>query len=288
MKKLFLFAATILCFSHLSAAEKAPLTLDVYNAGANSFRVNATLVYGEKEAVLIDTGFTKADALRIAAKVFDSGKELKTIFISQADPDYYFGAEVIQALFPKAEVVTTAAVQKVIMKKLTTKIATWSPRMGTNAPTNPIVPSVYKGNSLTVDGHKIMILGTKGILAHRPYLWIPDNKAVLGNVAIFGDMHLWMADTQTDESLNAWKAQLKDMQQLNPEVVIPGHMKAGTELNSATIKHSLNYIETFEQAKHASANSDELVKAMLKQYPADTTPISLSIGAKVHKGEMQW
>ena len=34
-----------------------------------------------------------ADALRIAAQVLDSGKTLKVIFISNADPDFYFGAE---------------------------------------------------------------------------------------------------------------------------------------------------------------------------------------------------
>lgn len=68
--------------------------------------------------MVVDTGFTKADALRIAAKVLDSGKELKTIFISQADPDYYFGAEVLHGLFPEAKILTTPAVKKVIETKL--------------------------------------------------------------------------------------------------------------------------------------------------------------------------
>ena len=59
-----------------------PLTLQVYNAGPNSFHVNAVLVAGKTEAVLLDTGFTRADALRIAAMVLDSGKTLRTIYIS--------------------------------------------------------------------------------------------------------------------------------------------------------------------------------------------------------------
>src|SRR5687768_6291870 len=74
----------------------APLTLQVYNADANSFHVNAVLVAGQTDAVLLDTGFTRADALRIAGMVLDSKKTLKTIFISQADPDYYFGIEVLK------------------------------------------------------------------------------------------------------------------------------------------------------------------------------------------------
>src|SRR5687768_1124709 len=85
-------------------AAAPPLTLQVYNADANSFHVNAVLVAGQAEAVLLDTGFTRADALRIAAMVLDSKKTLKTIFITQADPDYYFGIEVLKQYFPGAKV----------------------------------------------------------------------------------------------------------------------------------------------------------------------------------------
>ena len=89
MKRLTLLAASMLIATNTLAAEQSNLTFDVYNADQNSFYVNSTLIIGETEVMVIDTGFTKADALRIAAKVLDTGKTLKTIFISQADPDYY-------------------------------------------------------------------------------------------------------------------------------------------------------------------------------------------------------
>ncbi|MDN3490503.1 MBL fold metallo-hydrolase [Pseudoalteromonas sp. APC 3694] len=122
-----LLLSTLLA-SNIAIADEPPLTLDVYNADSNSFHVNATLVYGRTDAILIDTGFTKADALRIAAKVIDSGKQLKTIFISQADPDYYFGAEVLQQFFPEAEVITTPAVHQKIAAKLKGKLAFLTPK----------------------------------------------------------------------------------------------------------------------------------------------------------------
>ena len=81
----------------------APLTLQVYNADAGSFHVNAVLVAGKTDAVLLDTGFTRADALRIAAMVLDSKKTLKTIYISQADPDFYFGIEVLKQHLPRGQ-----------------------------------------------------------------------------------------------------------------------------------------------------------------------------------------
>lgn len=288
MKKLTLMAASILLAANVTAAENTPLTFDIYNADENSFHMTSTLVIGESEVMVVDTGFTKADALRIAAKVLDSGKELKTIFISQADPDYYFGAEELHALFPNAQVLSTPAVVETIKSKLKGKLAYWTPIMGTNAPVEPYVPQAIENNTLTVDGHKIEIRGTQGEQAHRPYLWIPSSKAILGNVAVYGNLHLWMADAQSDESQKAWAVQLKEMQSLHPELVIPGHMKAGTKLDASTISYSLNYLADFKKVKKNSKNSIEVMDKMTERYPDAGLPMALQIGAKVHMGEMKW
>jgi glyoxylase-like metal-dependent hydrolase (beta-lactamase superfamily II) len=141
---------------------------------------------------------------------------------------------------------------------------------------------------LTVDGHAIEIRGTKGVLAHRPYLWIPSNKAILGNVAVFGNMHLWMADAQTDASQAAWKAQLKEMLALKPTTVVPGHMIEDTEMNADAIRFSLNYITDFQQAKQETTNSNEMIRFMSKKYPETQGMLNLNIAAKVHQGEMTW
>jgi glyoxylase-like metal-dependent hydrolase (beta-lactamase superfamily II) len=81
------------------------------------------LVSGKTDAVLIDTGFTQADAHRIAAMVLDSRKTLKTIYISQADPDFYFGAGVLKKLFPEATLIASAPTVKKIQATLSHQAA---------------------------------------------------------------------------------------------------------------------------------------------------------------------
>jgi len=287
MKKVtLLFASAILAQTAFAANEG--LTFDVYNAGPSSFSVNSTIISGETEVLVVDTGFTKTDALRIATKVLESQKELKTIFISQADPDYYFGAEVLHQLFPNAQIITTSAVKKVIEEKLEQKLKLWVPRMGTNAPETPIVPEAYTKDAIMIDGYKIEIRGTEGELSHRPYLWAPEQKTILGNVAVFGNVHLWMADTQTDASQAAWGNQLQEMLSLKPDVVIPGHMATGTKMDASAIQYSIDYLNDFQHAKENSSDSKELIELISKKYPNGEKSIVLSIGAKVHKGEMKW
>ena len=281
--------AASLAIAFTSAQAAQPLSVKVYNADGNSFNVNSTLVVGDKEAMVIDAGFTRADALRIAANVLDSGKQLKTIYVSQADPDYYFGVETLKEIFPQADVVTTPAVLEKINAKKAGKVAFWGPKMGANAPRSPVVPRALEGNTLTLDGQTIEIRGTQGVLAHRPYAWIPSIQAVVGNIGVFGGMHVWTADTQTAAERAAWVAQLDDMAALKPVLVVPGHMKAGTQVYASSITFTKDYLQTFEKNLAATKSSAELVKAMQQAYPQLTDgAMSLDIGAKVNKGEMKW
>ena len=280
-------AATLaVTFSTAQAAQ--PLQLKVYNADGNSFNVNSSLVYGEKEAMVIDAGFTRADALRIAANVLDSGKQLKIIFVSQADPDYYFGVETLKEIFPQAEVLATAAVLDKLSAKVAGKMAFWAPKMVANAPKIPLLPKVMTGNTLTIDGEKIEVHGQQGILAHRPYLWIPSLKAIVGNIGVFGNLHVWTADTQSLTERAAWLAQLDEMAALNPSVVVPGHMQSGTKIDISAIQYTKRYLQTFEKNAGTSKNSAELIASMKKAYPDAPPGLALDIGAKVNKGEMKW
>ncbi len=282
------FAASLaVTFTAAQAAQ--PLTVKVYNADGHSFNVNSTLIYGEKEAMVIDAGFTRADALRIAANVLDSGKQLTTIYVSQADPDYYFGVETLKQVFPQADVVTTPAVLDKLTAKMAGKVAYWGPLMGANAPRKPIAPRALVGNTLKLDGQTIEIRGTQGLLAHRPYVWIPSIKAIAGNIGVFGDMHVWTADTQTPAERAAWIAQLDEMAALKPELVVPGHMNANAKLDASAITFTKDYLQAFEKNLAASKNSSELINAMKQAYPQVTDgAMSLEIGAKVNKGEMKW
>ncbi|MBI1772764.1 MAG: MBL fold metallo-hydrolase [Burkholderiales bacterium] len=246
--------ATTLAVTFASAEAATPLQVKVYNADGNSFNVNSTLVYGEKEAMVIDAGFTRADALRIAANVLDSGKQLKTILVSQADPDYYFGVEALSA----------------------------------NAPRTPVLPKALNGNSLTVDGQVVELRGNQGLLAHRPYFWIPSIKAIVGNIGVFGNLHVWTADTQTVAERSAWIAQLDEMAALQPKIVVPGHMKSGTAVDISAITYTKAYLLSFEKNAAATKTSAELIDAMKKAYPDAPPGLSLDIGAKVNKGEMKW
>jgi len=271
-----------------TAAAPAPLELKVINHGPASFHVNSVLVTGAKEAILLDAGFTRADALRVAAAVLDSGKTLSTIYVSAADPDYYFGLEVLRQEFPNAKIVTAAPTLKKIEASLPTKLQVWGPRLGANAPRKPVLPELMTGNTLQLEGRTLEVRGLDDSLAHRSYVWIPSIKAVVGGVNVFGGLHAWTADTQTVAERAAWVAKLDAIAALQPAIVVPGHMLPGTAQDASTVSYTRAYLQRFEAELPKAANAAALIATLQAAYPQAGLGIALDIGAKVNKGEMKW
>ncbi|NIC04958.1 MBL fold metallo-hydrolase [Billgrantia bachuensis] len=290
----FILAITSLGFVSANAAAQtdetttAPLTLQVYNADAGSFHVNAVLVSGESDAVLLDTGFTRADALRIAAMVLDSGKNLQTIYISQADPDYYFGIDVLKQFFPDAEVIATEPTVEKIEATLSTKLQVWGPRMGANAPQQVPLPEVLPGNTIMLEDQVLEIRGLDDSLPHRSYVWIPSIEAVAGGVNVYAGLHAWTADAQTAAERAAWVGKLDDIAELNPAIVIPGHSLPGLPQDASQLAYTKDYLQRFEAELAQSEDSAALIEAMQDAYPQAGLGIALEIGAKVNTGEMEW
>ncbi len=74
MKTAFAALAALTLLGARPAAAPAKLELKVITASPEGFLVNATLITGARDAVLIDAAFTRADARRIVEAVRASGK----------------------------------------------------------------------------------------------------------------------------------------------------------------------------------------------------------------------
>ncbi|WP_318837267.1 MULTISPECIES: MBL fold metallo-hydrolase [unclassified Providencia] len=287
--KLTLLAATALFATTINLAQAETLTLDVYNPGNNSvFPVSSEIISGSSEVVLIDAQFQKNDAQQLVDKIKKLNKKLTTIYISHSDPDYYFGLDTLTNAFPEAKVIATANTVEAIKATKDGKLAYWGGVLKDEAPAHVIVPEVIKGDYFTVDGEKLEIKGLDGVSPDRTYLWVPSLKAVVGGVIVSDNIHVWVADTQTEESRKNWLQTLKDIKALNPATVVPGHFTGASKLDVTTASFTQKYLQDFESAYKTSKNSGELIQKVAAKYPQLDDKSSLELSAKVIKGEMKW
>jgi glyoxylase-like metal-dependent hydrolase (beta-lactamase superfamily II) len=71
---------------------------------------SATLIYGEREAVLVDTFMTVEQCSNLADIIVASGKSLKAIYVTHGHPDHFFGLQVLLDRFPNAKALATPEV----------------------------------------------------------------------------------------------------------------------------------------------------------------------------------
>jgi len=268
--------------------ENKDLKLEVYNSSENSFGVASVIVSGKKDAVLIDTQFTLADAEKVAQEIKKSGKKLTTIFVSHGDPDFYFGLEVFKKYFPEVTAYATPATIEHIKATAQKKIDVWGERLGKNITSNVILPQVLKGNSIELEGHQLEIIGLQEF-SSKTFVWIPSIKAVVGGINVFGTtFHLWMADAQTTEARKNWISVLDKITALNPEIVIPAHANSNSPFDVTAVSFTKTYIQFYEEALKTNTTSEALITALKTKYPILTFETGLQIGAKVNTGEMKW
>lgn len=283
-------ALTLMTSAEAGHAASHPLRWQHFPAGETGFFRAPVLVSGATEAVLIDGGFSYPDGRAVAEAVRASGKKLTAIFISQSDPDYYFSLKPIKQAFPEAKILAAPATVDAIKGNVEKKLAVWGPQLKENGPqslSDIVMPEVFKGTSLTVDGQTLEIVEAQG-LANRYYLWAPSLQAVLGGVLVFSGVHVWTADTPTKEARAAWIAVLDRIAARKPAVVVPGHMTTSARTDLSGIAHTKAYLLAFEEELAKARDSAALKAAMEARFPGLGMGVALDIGAKVATGEMKW
>ena len=288
--KTSLAAAAALSASGAAIAAGRKLALKQFPAGPNGFFRAPVLLSGPSEAVLIDGGFTYPDGRALAEATRAEGKPLRTIYISQSDPDYYFGLKPVRDAYPDARVLAASATLEAIRGNVEKKLATWGPQLKDNGPqtlADIVLPEAFDGANLTVDGERIDIVSAEG-LANRRYLHVRSLDAVIGGVMIFSGVHVWTADTPSPAQRAAWIANLDKIAARKPSIVVPGHMAADAASDLSAVTFTRAYLLAFEEELARTADAASLKSAMERRFPGLGMGVALDIGSKVAKGEMKW
>ena len=286
----FLIGGAMGVAADAAAAEKpAPLQIKVITSSEPSLFSDSTMIMGEKEMVLVDPPFTRADGLRLAADVLETGKTLKAIYITHDHPDHFFSVDVFTDLFPGVEVVTAPQVVDDIWKSYPLKFKRWGPMLGANGPRHPVAVHPVKDGKIMLEGHEIRVIGPmQGDHVHATALYIPSLDAVICGDLCFDKIHLWLGEHMASQ-YDDWLASLDRLAALKPKIVVAGHKLPGLPDNTSALDFTRRYLLAFKAAAKKSKTSDELMKTIRQEFP-DTRDVLdnfiLVNSAKVATGEM--
>jgi glyoxylase-like metal-dependent hydrolase (beta-lactamase superfamily II) len=275
--KSWLVACSLLAVGSLQASAQSHLQLRIFTSSPNGYSVNSTLVYGDKDAILIDSQFLLSEAHRLAAMILESGKNLTTVYITHPHPDHYFGLAVIHQAFPNAKLVALPATVAGIKAGWGPRYKFWSATYGNNLPADPVIPEELEGNTLALEGNTLEIVG--GLTGDTPknnsYVWIPSMKAVVAGDIVFSGSHFTVPKIHDE-----WLQTLDRIAALHPVIVIAGHQKAGAPTDASTIEFMKQYMRDFDESAASSKSADELRAKMKDHYPDLALETLLDSGAR--------
>jgi glyoxylase-like metal-dependent hydrolase (beta-lactamase superfamily II) len=269
----------------VSAPARAPLTLEVFTAGARGYGVTSAIVYGATEAAIIDAQFTVADATLLADRVEALNRRVTTVFVTHPDTDHVVGLGVLRERFPGARIyMTPSAIASYRATIATTRAQFAGSSRPAEAPPEEPIAEPLAGDSLVVDGQRLEIIpdlqGDTARARVNSVVWIPSSRALIASDMAFDDVHVYLEDS-TPQSRAAWRAALVRLEAMQPALVVAGHKSDAARADApGSLAATRIYLEAFEQRFSESQTAAALETSMLEAYPGYAYPLFLTVSAR--------
>jgi glyoxylase-like metal-dependent hydrolase (beta-lactamase superfamily II) len=234
----------------------------------------STLIYGERDAVLVDAFMTVKQADALAHWVAARGKNLTTIYITHGHGDHWFGVGTLLERFPNARPVATPDVVKVMRENASPEFLSrfWKVGFPGQIPDKLVVPEELKGNIIDLEGRELVAVE----LGHTDTdyttcLNVPSIGLVVAGDAAYNDVHLYLAESNARKR-QEWISALDKIESLNPRAVVAAHKRPENEDNPRIIEQTRQYIRDFDRLVEKTRTAQELYDKMLELYPNRVNP----------------
>lgn len=245
------------------------------------FNSNSTLIYGKRDAILIDASQLLSDTHRMIADIIPMRKNLTHIYVSHFHPDHHFGLQVLKNAFPKTRIVALPSVVKDIIATSADKIELWAiDRFGPDdIPSNTTIPKPLKEPRLILEDEEILVSDNwDGDSVNNSVVWIPSIKVACATDVAFHDCHLWPIESNVKRRVR-WRKSINRLREFDARIIIPGHcddarvrLLEEVQVKSSRsytecIDWSLRYLDNYEEVYNSAKNALEMVEGMTKRYP---------------------
>jgi glyoxylase-like metal-dependent hydrolase (beta-lactamase superfamily II) len=228
----------------------------------------ATLIHGDRDAVLVDALMTDREGQALADWIESTGKNLTTIYITHGHGDHFFGAAAVLERFPDARLVAVPEVVDVMKQQVGPN---WLDPFWRQAFPDqigdPVVADPMSGDVLELEGEELVVvpLGHSDT-DHTTALHAPSIGLVAAGDSVYNDVHLYLSEAGAD-GLAEWFDALDTIADLDPDAVVAGHKRDGAADDPNNIEATRQYLRDWEAADRGSDDARELYNMMIDKYP---------------------
>jgi glyoxylase-like metal-dependent hydrolase (beta-lactamase superfamily II) len=248
--------------------------------------ISATLISGQRDAVLVDALMTVEQAHALVEWVAASGKNLTTIYVTHGHGDHFFGIGVLQNRFPKARAVATPGVVQFMRQQASPAFIAnfWRAQFPGQIPDRLVIAEELKGKVIELEGRDLVVVEVGHTdTDHTTCLHVPSIGLVVAGDVAYNDVHLHLGESNA-HTRREWIAALDTIEALHPRAVIAGHKRPGNDDSPRIIEETRQYIRDFDRLAQTTTTARELYDQMLSLYPERINPGRLWASARAVKG----
>ena len=233
--------------------------------------ISSTLVYGLRDAVVVDSFITERQARAQADWIAATGKNLTTIYATHGHGDHFFGASVLLERFPKARFVAAPSAVQVMKEQTAPEYVTkfWESRFPNQLPKRLVVAHELSTNVIELEGENLFVVPLRFTdTAGTTCLHVPALELIAAGDAAYNGVHPRLMEANQNQKRDEWLAALDKMESLKPRFVVAGHKNMKNDDDGArVIRQTRRYILDFQEVAGKTATAKELYDQMLARYP---------------------
>ena len=249
---------------------------------------SSTLISGRRDAVLVDTFLTVAQARALADEVEATGKRLTAIYITHAHGDHFLGLKVLLDRFPGARALATSEVAAGMRQQATPEKldGRWRKLFPGQIVDDVAFADAMDGDTIELEGQPLVAVK----LGHTDTdgstcLHVPSIGLVAAGDAVYNGIHPFLIESNRRTRLE-WIAVLDRLEALKPAHVVAGHKVPANDDDPRCIAQTRQYIRDFIRLNDETGTPRELYDRMLALYPDRANPGSLWSSAQAAKKEV--
>jgi len=271
----------------VTTVKRAGLSRDLPSGNPDLMWVanSSTLIYGERDAILVDTFLTAGQSKTLLDWVVSRERNLTTIYVTHGHGDHFFGLAPLLDRFPRARAVAVPEVVDEMKTQLSPASLDgfWRKRFPGEIAQRLVAAEPLEGE-LTLEGHKLVVIDMgRTDTARSTALHVPSLDLIVAGDTVYNGIHPYLAETDTQSRLE-WIAALDRLEALKPRFVVAGHKKPENDDDPRSIAETRQYLLDFNRLDQATISPRELYEAMLALHPDRANPGSLWSGANAAKG----
>jgi glyoxylase-like metal-dependent hydrolase (beta-lactamase superfamily II) len=247
--------------------------------------IAATLICGERDAVLVDALLTMGQADELAEWIAAHRRNLTAVYITHGHGDHWFGLGAILDRFPDARAFALPTVIEQMRQGSTPEFleSFWRPRFDGKLPRDLVFAEPLEDHTIKLEGHELIAVGLGHTdTDHTSCLHAPDVGLVVAGDSAYNDVHLYLAESDR-ERRREWIAALDTIEALRPQTVIAGHQRAGRHDGPEIIEETRQYIRDFDRIAETTSTARDLYEQILALHPDRINPNVLWISAQTVK-----